>query len=108
MISQTSALLIHQTYERTNALENYLEEMIIEIKQLPYDDQKDYWRKLYVIKNYLDSADDCIKQLHSELFNAPSTTQINDYKNTIKKMAGYIQRLGGDPSIINYIKDSDL
>lgn len=87
---------------------------VLELNQTEINNITDYKERqiLQATQNkiiaYINEQSDTIEFLLEKLAKAPSQEQINYYKKYCTQARFYIKNLGGNPSNLNYIKDSDL
>ena len=60
------------------------------------------------IINYINEQSDTIEYLLKKLAKSPTQNELDYYKKYCKQARFYITNLGGNPSNLSYIKDSDL
>lgn len=57
---------------------------------------------------YVNEQSELIEYLITQLAKAPTVSELDYYKRYAKQARHYIKNLGGNPSILNFIKDTDL
>ena len=60
------------------------------------------------IAAYINEQSDLIEYLLKQLATAPTRSELDYYKRYVKQARYYIKQLGGNTSVLNYTKDSDL
>lgn len=60
------------------------------------------------IAQYVNEQSDLIEYLIRHLAKAPTVSELEYYKRYARQARYYIKNLGGNPSTLNYINDSDL
>lgn len=94
--------------ELINNIDELLKEMRFEIIRLPKDEQKPHWNNYHCIKSYTDNSHELICDLVEQLQQLPSIESFRDMQDTIRKQRKYIEQLGGNNTIIGYIKTLDI
>lgn len=73
-----------------------------EIKQMPKEDQKQYWDDFFPMRDYVDESFNLLRATLRELEKRPTVQEFNSAKDTITKARKYITILGGNPSNLTY------
>jgi hypothetical protein len=98
----------HQTLENKlfNELVNPAEEQVREIKD--YAEQQDEIKKINCVVDYCNYTNQLITHLFQLYISSPSQDELMKLR-TYKRMADkYIRLLGGNPSTLTFIKETDL
>ena len=80
----------------------YIDKTIADVKLLPIENQKNYWYKIQLLNDFLDTSFDFTQELILEVNKKKSYTEVQFLKNHIKVLREYIIVLGGNPSNCNY------
>lgn len=78
------------------------------IAEAPVEDRKELYRTHDNIIDFINAQTNCINLCINIMENMYSKEYVNDLKDTINKQKYYIRNLGGNNSIISYIKNTDL
>jgi hypothetical protein len=108
MLSTHITIRLAKHDEIVNKVDEFVQEMKFDILKLPKEEQSTHWKNYNLIKDYVDNSHQVIFDMVTELHPLPSQQSIKDLHLTIIKLRRYIEDLGGNPSIVNYIKLSDL
>jgi translation initiation factor 2B subunit (eIF-2B alpha/beta/delta family) len=100
--------LIKQTQKKLEQADKILSDQFIEIMKMPSDERKKYLPDYYTIENAIDFMAGTIQSLYSEAQYRGELGQIENLTQQIKNAKFYIKQLGGDPSILSYIKSIDV
>ena len=88
--------------------EKVLEQYRIQIKQLPFDEQKKEWYKYNLIDTLISQSLETVIMMNEYLSTMHTHKEFISQENYIQALRKYIKELGGNPSSINYYKLSDL
>jgi hypothetical protein len=79
-----------------------------EISQLEETQQKTLWLKYNIIKSYCDNSLTLLEAFVKELEARGDIAEKESLKLQLKAARQYIKSIGGNPSILTYIKEEDL
>ena len=105
---------INQILLKQNAKYQKFWSDVLDINQININNTTDYNERQILqatqdkIALYINEQSDTIEYLLKELAKAPTKSELEYYKHYAKHARYYIQNLGGNVSILNYIKDTDL
>lgn len=80
----------------------YIDKTIADVKLLPFENQKNYWYKIQLLNDFLDTSFDFTQELILEVNKRKSYKEVQFLKDHIKVLREYIIVLGGNPSNCNY------
>jgi uncharacterized protein YqgQ len=78
------------------------------ISEAPIEDRKELYKTHDLIIDFINEQTNMINLTVNTIQKMYSKEYVLDLQNTIKKQKFYIQSLGGNNSIISYIKTEDL
>ena len=79
-----------------------------QILQADYKDRAELFKSHNAIIDVINMQTETIDLLVNELIKSYSKEYVQDLQNTIKKFRAYVKDLGGNPSVINFIKNEDI
>lgn len=82
----------------------YIDKTINDIQLLPIENQKNYWYKINLLNDYIDTSFDFTQELINELNHRKSAKEVQFLKDHISVLKKYIVLLGGNPSNCNFAK----
>jgi hypothetical protein len=74
---------------------------------IDFEERKQLQQTQNKIANFINYQSDIIENLLNELENRPTKSQLEFYKNFANDAKKYIKVLGGNPSNLSYIKNTD-
>jgi hypothetical protein len=80
----------------------YIDKTIQDIQLLPPENQKNYWYKINLLNDYIDSSFDFTQELINEINQRKSAKEVQFLKDHISVLKKYIVVLGGNPSNCNF------
>lgn len=79
-----------------------------QIRQLPLLEQKSEWYKYNLIDKFVTQAIETVVMLNEHNATLHSHKEFESQQMYINALRKYIKVLGGNPSIVNHIKETDL
>lgn len=108
-IHELNNILLNHNKQYQNFWSNVMEPNQREINNTTdYNERKILQATQDKIAIYINEQSDLIEYLVTQLAKAPSKSELDFYKRYVTHARYYITQLGGSPSILNHIKDTDL
>jgi hypothetical protein len=105
---ELNTLLINLEEKRKHLQKNILDVNEKQIFEAPKEDREELFKTHDSIIDFINFQTDVINKLTNNIIQCYTKQYVNDLQDTIKKQRYYIKQLGGNPSIISYVKPSDL
>ena len=93
---------------RVNLQKNVLDVNERAIADADIDERKELYESHDAIINFINAQTLIINHCVYQIQTMHTDAYVNDLKNLIKKQKYYIELLGGNPSNLNYILNSDI
>lgn len=79
-----------------------------QIRQLPLSEQKSEWYKYNLIDKFVTQAIETVVMLNEHNATLHSHKEFESQQRYIDSLRKYIRDCGGNPSIVNYYKPTDI
>lgn len=102
-------ILTHQNRQYQKFWDEIIEPNQKEINQITdYKERQQLQEAHNKLVLFINQQSDLIDELIKKLATAPDKREVQYLQKYIKHARAYIKNLGGNPSVLNYIKDQDI
>jgi len=105
---EINEIINNLSIKQDNIFKNFIYPNERAIATLPAEQQKPAYTEHDAIVGFINYQTDVINYLLLQLEKRPTQSQYEFKKRHLKQALYYIEKLGGNPSILSYIKSSDL
>jgi hypothetical protein len=100
-------------YDKTVNKYYEINETIIEpnfeaIKLMPKEEQREYLENHLKLEKAINEMIEALSIFHDEILKRGDNREVSFLRQELRKSSAYIRRLGGDPTLLTYVNESEL
>ena len=88
--------------------ESIIEPNLEAIKQMPPEDRKEYLDNHLKLENHLSQLIETLAIFHEELLKRGDNREVSFLRKELRKSSAYIRRLGGDPTLLPFVNETEI